>query len=145
MQEAAQIGEPELVELLTQGGVRATRQRLEILGELAREPDDATAQTLWRRMREREGSAIGLATVYRTLSLLSEQGVIDALSHHDGELCYRLCGDAHHHHLVCSSCHRVVEIRECGLDDWLSRVSAQHDFVTTSHTIELTGLCPACR
>ena len=145
MQEAAQIGEPKLVELLVQGGVRATRQRLEILGELAREPDDATAQTLWRRLREREGSAIGLATVYRTLSLLSEKGVIDALSHHDGELCYRLCGDAHHHHLVCSSCHRVVEIRECGLDDWLSRVSARHDFVTTSHTIELTGLCPACR
>ncbi|MGD0167952.1 MAG: Fur family transcriptional regulator [Gaiellaceae bacterium] len=145
MQEAAQVGEPELVELLAQGGVRATRQRLEVLGELAREPDDATAQTLWRRLRERKGSAIGLATVYRTLSLLSEKGVIDALSHHDGELCYRLCGEAHHHHLVCSSCHRVVEIQECELDDWLSRVSAQHGFVTTSHTIELTGLCPTCR
>lgn len=145
MQEAAQIGESELVELLAQGGVRATRQRLEVLGELAREPDDATAQTLWRRLRERQGSSIGLATVYRTLSLLSEKGVVDALSHHGGELCYRLCGDAHHHHLVCSSCHRVVEIRECELDDWLGRVSAQHDFVTTSHTIELTGLCPTCR
>ena len=145
MREAAQIGESELVELLAQGGVRATRQRLEVLGELAREPDDATAQTLWRRLRERQGSSIGLATVYRTLSLLSEKGVIDALSHHDGELCYRLCGDAHHHHLVCSSCHRVVEIRECGLDDWLNRVSARHDFVATGHTIELTGLCPTCR
>src|ERR1035437_8297722 len=145
MQETAQIGEPGLGELLTQGGVRATRQRLEVLGELAREPDDATAQTLWRRLREREGSAIGLATVYRTLSLISEKGVIDVLSHHDGELCYRLCGNAHHHHLVCSSCHRVVEIRECGLDDWLGRVSAGHAFVTTGNTIELTGLCPACR
>jgi len=78
-------------------------------------------------------------------SLLSEKGVIDALSYHDGEPCYLLCGEAHHRRLVCSSCHRVVEIRECEIDDWLSRVSAQHDFVTTGHTIELTGLCPLCR
>jgi Fur family ferric uptake transcriptional regulator len=145
MREAAQIGEQELLALLVQGGVRATRQRLEVLGELARESNDATAQTLWRRLRVRQGSTVGLATVYRTLSLLSDKGVIDVLSHHDGELCYRLCGEAHHHHLVCTSCHRVVELHDCGLADWLEQVAAKHDFVTTGHTIELTGLCPACR
>jgi Fur family ferric uptake transcriptional regulator len=141
----AQATERDLADLLVRNGVQTTRQRLEVLGELALEPNDATAQTLWKRLRERRGSRIGLATVYRTLSLLSEKGVIDSLAHRDGELCYRLCGESHHHHLVCSSCHRVVEVDEHGLTDWLDRVFAKYDFVAKAHTVELTGLCSNCR
>ena len=76
------------------------------------EHDDVTAQELHERLRRR-GERLGLATVYRTLGLLAEEGVIDALSHRQGELCYRLCGDGHHHHLVCSRCHQVVELEDC--------------------------------
>jgi Fur family ferric uptake transcriptional regulator len=140
----AQTGSGAFAGLLQRKGVRATRQRLEVLEELARERDDLTAQALWRRMRERE-SAVGLATVYRTLSLLHEKGAIDALSHHGGELCYRLCGDEHHHHLLCSSCHRVVEVEHCDLGGWLDEVAARYDFVATGHQIEIVGLCGACR
>lgn len=140
-----QLSQDEAAERLEASGVRATRQRVQILGELARERDDVTAQALWRRLRGRRRSHIGLATVYRTLALLNEHGVIDSLSHHGGELCYRLCGGEHHHHLLCSSCHRVVEIEECGLDDWLASVSNRHGFVPTEHTVEITGLCAACR
>ncbi len=135
----------DLPALLAAAGVRGTRQRLEILEELARERDDVTAQALWSRLRDRRGSSVGLATVYRTLALLHEKGAIDALSHHGGELCYRLCGEEHHHHLVCSSCHRVVEVEQCGLDDWLATVAARHGFVATDHEVEITGLCAACR
>jgi Fur family transcriptional regulator, ferric uptake regulator len=134
----------DLAELLRRKGVRPTPRRLEVLQELAHEPDDATAQELWARLRERDSGA-GLATVYRTLALLSEHGVVDVLSHHGTEQCYRLCTDAHHHHLLCSRCHRVVEVQECDLGDWLDRVAARHGFVATDHRIEITGLCPDCR
>lgn len=134
----------DLAALLSGKGVRATPRRLEVLEELARERDDATAQQLWARLRER-GSGTGLATVYRTLALLAEHGVVDVLSHHGGEQCYRLCGDAHHHHLLCSRCHRVVEVRECDLGEWLAAVAARHGFVATEHRIEITGLCADCR
>jgi Fur family transcriptional regulator, ferric uptake regulator len=77
--------------------------------------------------------------------VLSQKGVIDALSHHGTELCYRLCSDAHHHHLTCSSCHRVVEVEQCGLGNWLDEVSSRHGFVATDHRVEITGLCEACR
>jgi Fur family ferric uptake transcriptional regulator len=134
----------QTAELLRERGVRVTTQRLEVLEELGRERDDVTAQALWRRLRER-GSLTGLATVYRTLSLLNEKGVIDALSHHGTELCYRLCTDTHHHHMVCANCHSVVEIDPCGLDGWLAEVAARHAFVVTDHKVEVTGLCAACR
>ena len=124
--------------------MRATPRRLEVLEELAREHDDVTAQELWSRLRERN-SRTGLATVYRTLALLSNTGVVDVLSHHAGEQCYRLCGEAHHHHLVCERCHHVVEVAECDLDEWLNGVAQRHGFVATGHRVEITGLCAECR
>jgi Fur family transcriptional regulator, ferric uptake regulator len=145
MSAAPQATPPDLGELLTRKGVRPTRARLEVLGELAREQDDVTAQALWRRLRERGDSGVGLATVYRTLALLNEKGVVDSLSHHGTEHCYRLCADTHHHHLLCSNCHRVVEVDECGLGDWLDEVSKRHGFVATDHRVEIVGLCADCR
>ncbi len=144
MTAKAQTDRPDFPGLLKRQGVRATRQRLEVLEELARERDDLTAQTLWRRLRDRK-SPTGLATVYRTLSLLSAKGVIDSLSHHGGEQCYRLCGDHHHHHLLCSKCHRVVEVEQCELGEWLDEVAARYGFVATEHQIEITGICATCR
>ena len=144
MTPALQTNAPDFAGLLARKGVRATRRRVEVLEELSRERDDLTAQALWRRLRERNSPA-GLATVYRTLSLLSQKGVIDALSHHGGEQCYRLCGDHHHHHLLCSKCHRVVEVDQCDLGGWLDDVASRYGFVATAHQIEITGICAACR
>jgi Fur family ferric uptake transcriptional regulator len=132
------------VDVLSGAGVRPTRQRLRVLTELMGERDDVTAQELHERLRS-GGEKLGLATVYRTLGLLAEAGVIDALSHRPGELCYRWCGQGHHHHLVCSGCHRVVELDDCELDPWLERISRAHGFVTTGHRLEVSGLCAACR
>jgi Fur family ferric uptake transcriptional regulator len=130
---------------LLQGiGMRPTRQRVVVLTELMGERNDVTAQQLYERLRAR-GEGLGLATVYRTLGLLAEEGVIDSLSHRPGELCYRLCGEGHHHHLVCSSCHQVVELDKCELEPWLERISEAHGFVTTGHHLEVSGLCGDCR
>jgi Fur family ferric uptake transcriptional regulator len=125
--------------------LRPTAQRVGIVAELMRERDDVTAQELHQRLRA-GGAGIGLATVYRTLTVLREYGIVDTLSHHPGELCYRLCAEgAHHHHLVCTSCHRVVELHDCTLDDWLGREADKHGFVATGHRLEVSGLCSACR
>ena len=117
---------------------------MQVLAELMGEPDDVTAQELHTRLR-RGGRGAGLATVYRTLSLLADEGLVDTISHRPGELCYRWCGDEHHHHLVCSRCHRVVELAECELGTWLDRVSAAHGFIATAHRLEVAGLCGTCR
>ena len=56
------------------------------------------------------------------------------LMHHRGEACYRLCGEGHHHHLVCSGCHRVVELGDCELDPWLTDLTAEHGFTLRGRT-----------
>jgi Fur family ferric uptake transcriptional regulator len=132
------------VELLKQAGLRPTVQRLAVLRELEREPNGASAQELHVKLRRR-GLGIGLATVYRTLQALTEHGTIDSLPRHGGEASYRLCGHAHHHHLICVSCQRVVELEGCSLEEWLARVSREQGFALTSHQVELAGLCSDCQ
>jgi Fur family ferric uptake transcriptional regulator len=130
-------------EVLVAHGIRATRQRQQVLDALAVEPNDATAQEIFESLRAR-GESTGLATVYRTLALLSERGAVDALMHRPGEICYRLCSDSHHHHLTCSECHQVVELGECELESWLERLGVAHGFTVTGHAVEVTGICADC-
>ena len=135
----------EAERLLGERGVRPTERRVHVLAELVGEPNDATAQSLHERLRRR-GERIGLATVYRTLGVLVEHGIVDALSHREGgELCYRICGGGHHHHLVCTECHRVVELGSCELDPWLERAASAHGFRPTGHRLEVSGVCAGCR
>jgi Fur family ferric uptake transcriptional regulator len=135
---------PQLLAELTAKGIRLTEPRRRVLEALAQEPDDATAQQIHARLRA-AGRTTGLATVYRTLAILSEHELIDALAHRPGETCYRLCGAGHHHHLVCSSCHRVVELQGCDLGSWLEKASSRHGFVATEHRLDVIGLCATCR
>ena len=115
-----------------------------VLETLAAEPHDATAQEIHARLRER-GEHVGLATVYRALALLRERDVVDELAHRTGESCYRLCNPGHHHHLVCSSCHRVEELEDCEIDGWIAKASRSHGFRPASHTVEVVGLCADCQ
>jgi Fur family ferric uptake transcriptional regulator len=144
VQATRQISEEALKSRLRAGGLKPTRQRVRVLQELAAETSDVTALELHRRLRA-DGERIGLSTVYRTLNALASEGVIDSFSHHPGESCYRLCGEGHHHHLVCTSCHRVQELEECGLDGWLAQVAETADFEPTEHQVEVLGLCSDCR
>jgi len=134
----------QLIERLAGTGVRPTRQRMLVLETLAAEPHDATAQEIHARLRER-GERVGLATVYRALALLRERDVVDELAHRTGESCYRLCNPGHHHHLVCSSCHRVEELEDCEIDGWIAKASRSHGFRPASHTVEVVGLCADCQ
>ncbi len=129
--------------LLEASGIRVTRARALVLEALAAEPNDATAQEIHFRLRDR-GHRVGLATVYRTLAVLGEHGVVDALVHRAGEACYRLCAPGHHHHLVCTDCHRVVEVADCRLEPWLERLGTDHGFTVTGHTVEVAGVCADC-
>jgi Fur family ferric uptake transcriptional regulator len=134
----------DLAKRLTAAGVKPSRNRVAVLGELSAEPDDATAQVIHRRLADR-GDRIGLATVYRALRAMSEAGVIDELPHGSTETCYRLCGSEHHHHLVCQSCHRVVELRGCPAQKWIERAADDVGFAVSGHRLEVTGLCASCR
>lgn len=82
---------------------RTTKQRLAIRALFDDEPFFLTAQQVHDQLRNR-GDQVGLATVYRNLQTMAEDGELDAIRAEDGEMTYRRCSSAHHHHLVCRNC-----------------------------------------
>lgn len=124
---------------------RMTKQRSAIADALEGLDDFRSAQQLHDLLRA-HGTEIGLATVYRTLAAMAEEGVVDVLRTADGEQVFRRCQRAgHHHHLVCRVCGRAEEIEGPGVEAWADQVAATYGFAAIQHTIELTGVCPDCR
>ncbi|HWH31663.1 MAG TPA: Fur family transcriptional regulator, partial [Egibacteraceae bacterium] len=123
-------------------GLRPTRQRRSVV-EALRERDDAvTAQELHASLRS-AGEPIGLATVYRTLTALAEAGFLDTFER-EGEQAFRLCGEQHHHHLVCEACNRVEEIDAAEVEAWVEAVARRRGYTVTAHRADVFGLCGRC-
>jgi Fur family transcriptional regulator, ferric uptake regulator len=124
-------------------GRRQTRQRSAVLALLEELDGFRTAQDLHALLRER-GDAVGLATVYRALQALVDDGLVDVLRSSDGEAAYRRCSPVHHHHLVCRSCGRTVEVADAPVERWAARIAAEHGFADVQHQLEVFGTCASC-
>lgn len=125
-------------------GPRSTPQRQAVLDALDGVEDFRSAQEVHDLLAS-GGSRIGLATVYRTLALYADHGLVDVLRREDGEAIYRRCSDTHHHHLVCRSCGATVEVEGPAVERWTSAIAAEHGFADLSHTLEIVGTCSDCR
>jgi len=124
-------------------GRRRTRQRAAVQDALTGAEGFVSAQDLHQALRE-AGVEIGLATVYRALAGLAEDGEADQLQL-DGEALYRACTPGrHHHHLICRSCGRTVEISASPVEAWARSVAAEHGFTEAEHVVDVFGRCADC-
>ena len=141
MSDSAPVGAAVPVPL---PGVRTTRQRTAVAEVLRQVDGFRSAQDLHNLLRK-AGASVGLTTVYRHLQALADAGTIDVLRTDGGESVYRQCPtDTHHHHLVCRSCGRSVEVEGPEVESWASTVAAVHGFTDVSHTVEVFGTCGSC-
>jgi len=125
---------------------RSTKQGGAVRDALARLDGFRSAQDVYAALRG-DGDAIGLATVYRHLQALAESGEADVIRTASGESTYRLCGSTathHHHHLVCRTCGRAVEVEGRAVETWAAKVATEAGFVDVDHTVEVFGVCPSC-
>lgn len=126
------------------GGARRTTQRAAVLAALHDADGFRTAQELHDVLRA-AGERVGLTTVYRSLQLLSDTGEVDVLLNDAGEAMYRRCERrGHHHHLVCRSCKKSVEIESGEVERWTERAAGEYGFSAVTHTMEVFGLCTTC-
>ena len=118
------------------GGYKATPQRLAVLAAIAAEQHQSL-EGIRARCPE-----VGMVTVYRTLDLFSELGLVRRLDLGGGPR-YELAED-HHHHLICEGCGSVTEFEQCPLDPRrLPRVG--RGFEVRAHSLEVYGTCSDCR
>jgi Fur family ferric uptake transcriptional regulator len=114
---------------------------------LENEADHLSAEDVFMLVKDK-APEIGLATVYRTLELLSELHVVEKMNFGDGVARYDLRADNskhHHHHLICVQCGSMEEIK----DDWLGpleeRLEAEYGFSVLDHRLDFQGICRRCR
>jgi Fur family ferric uptake transcriptional regulator len=113
---------------------------------LENEEDHLSAEDVFMLVRDK-APEIGLATVYRTLELLSELHVVEKMNFGDGVARYDLRSDSnhhHHHHLICVQCGSVDEIMEDWLTPFEERLEQEFHFHVLDHRLDFQGICHRC-
>jgi Fe2+ or Zn2+ uptake regulation protein len=126
------------------GGNKITPQRIAILKAIDGMRSQFTPQELYRKLSV-EHSEIGLVTVYRTLKLLAQSGLVCLMGYNGRSQIYARGPEHHHHHLVCAGCDKVVDIPSCGLDELEKKLAHETGFAISDHHLEFTGLCRDCQ
>lgn len=125
-------------------GYRLTAPRRALAGLIAGRTGHFTADELLLESQARKLGP-GRATIFRTLDVLAELGVVERLDLPSGEHAFVACESAHHHHVICSSCGRSTGVMDNGLDRIAAAIGRQTGYRVDGHRLELFGLCPACQ
>ncbi|HID54068.1 MAG TPA: transcriptional repressor [Anaerolineae bacterium] len=134
----------QLEGVLADKGYRLTKARRAILQALVTCGGHVSADDLADIVRQ-DAPFVGRMTVYRTLDLLSELGLIRPVYQGTGAAHYILLTNGHHHHMVCTVCSAVIEFDECVVEEMARLVGRRFDFQVEGHLLEFYGRCSNCR
>ena len=137
-----------LKEDLKKKGYKLTPQRRSIVDTIIdNEGQHLTAEEIYDKVKK-NCPEIGLATVYRTILLLEELGVISRLDLNDGCSRYEIVhsNETHrHHHLICNTCHKVSEVQDDLLEELEIGIEKQYKFKILDHSVKFYGICDECQ
>jgi len=134
----------EMLETLVAHGYRLTEPRQALLEVIACRPGWFSVRELCEDLRQKK-IRVGRATVFRTLNLLVDLGLLERVRGVNEAEGYVVTGTGeHHHHLICSRCGRVEELPECPVADRLTELAAERQFQVVSHNLEVYGVCIQC-
>jgi Fur family ferric uptake transcriptional regulator len=134
-----------LKEFLRQKGLRFTKEREAILKEISSHRGHFDLEEIYLGLKKK-GAKVSRASIYRTLPLLMESGLVEEVERTDKHAHYELTyGSAHHDHMLCTECGKVIEFYSPSLEKLQDRLCRARGFKGTSHTLEIKGLCRECR
>jgi len=132
---------------LKEKGYKLTPQRRAVVDIIIEnEGNHLTVEEIYDEVKK-ECPEIGLATVYRTVQLLDELGVICKISLNDGCNRYELIHEYEnhqHHHLICSECGKIIEVEGDLLDSLESSIQKKYNFIVKNHSVKFFGVCSDC-
>ncbi|HCP22651.1 MAG TPA: transcriptional repressor, partial [Dehalococcoidia bacterium] len=126
----------QLLDSLEEQGYRSTMPRRAVAQAIANQDKHFTAEDLREQL-----PSLGRATIFRSLKLLVETGVLCRVLLEDGDLHYQLSHQGHHHHLLCVECGASQDLLGCDIEAVLKQTSASHGFELSGHWLEVYGRC----
>lgn len=132
---------------LEEGSKRLTPQRELIITIFAEHPGEHLSAEEVHRLVKRKFQDIGLATVYRTLELLTNLDILQRIHFNDGRSRYEFNQEEihRHHHMVCMRCRKVEEYTDDLLDDLEEKIYRDCGFKVVDHELKFFGVCRHCR
>ena len=134
----------ELSKGLQQAGMRLTHQRLAICSLLAETEEHPTAQIIYEQLHP-EYPTLSLATVYNTLDVLIELGLVNSLGSAGDEAIHYDADTSPHVNLACTSCHRVIDLPSQHVHALEHEVATQSGYQIMGARVLYYGLCPDCQ
>lgn len=131
----------EAIESLREKGHRVTHLREVLIDFLLQEKGHWHIQDMAERLMKKYPS-LGIATVYRTVNLLVEEGFLTKTEMGTGPARYEVTPDEHHDHLTCVDCGLIVEFENDKIEELQMKISKELGFELVDHTLELYGHCP---
>lgn len=136
----------ELKKIVKQKGLKYTEQREVVLKILMHAQEHLTAEEIYNLIKIKEpDSNIGIATVYRALSFLEEVNLIASITFGSEGKKYESNAKAHHDHLICTSCGKIVEFVDAEIEKRQEKIAKENNFKVTSHSMQLYGVCSQCQ
>lgn len=139
------VSSESLLDVLRARGLRITEPRRQVCEIIASRHDEhLTAAAIYDVVQHDSTVDLDRATVYRTLDVLEESGIIKHGHIGHGPNVYHLVEDAAHQHLVCDSCGRVLAIDRDAVTPLLDRITEETGFVVDPDHFALSGTCADC-
>jgi Fur family transcriptional regulator, ferric uptake regulator len=133
-----------IVAAFDDAGYRLTEPRRALAQLIEHRDGHFTAEDLLQASR-RERLGVGRATVFRSLDILAELGLVERLDLPSGEHAFVACEPSHHHHVICSRCGRSTDVGDAGMGAVLEEAARKSGYVIERHRLELFGLCAECQ
>jgi len=141
---AGQMSHPgEIVGKLTEKGYRLTPQRLLIISAIENSDGHVSAEEIYAQVVAKYPN-VNISTVYRTLELLKELGLVTETDFGEGRVRYHPAQKGHHHHLVCTECGAVIDLDESSLSSLKRMLLREYKFNANLKHLAIFGRCDKC-
>jgi Fur family ferric uptake transcriptional regulator len=125
-------------------GYRLTPQRMMVVEALHGADGHVSAEEIYTQIKARYPYA-NISTVYRTLELLKELGLVTEIALGDGCVRFHPAEKGHHHHLVCQKCGKIIDLPESALTPLEGAIADMYQFKADLKHMAVFGLCPECQ
>jgi len=125
-------------------GYRLTPQRLMILKAIEDADNHISAEEIYARVRTHYPQ-MNISTVYRTLELVKERGLVTETDMGDGRVRYHCMGKGHHHHLVCQKCGQITDVEEAIVAPLWAEIQSEYNFKVDMKHLAFFGQCSKCQ
>ena len=130
---------------LGENGLKLTKERIAVLKEVFSSHTHFEPENLYLRIKA-SGSKASRASVYRTLSLLVESGLVEKVTRTEKSNVYEhTFGHSHHDHMICDGCGSIIEFYSEKLENLQKEICVGNGFDGRSHTLEIHGYCTECK